>query len=345
MQIRRSDIEATIVMIIIGAIAGAIYVRIAYLSRPDAIGTVLLGAGLGGLIGGGIAFFETVFFAKPYSRIRRLPFLASVAVRIFVHANIVLGSRIVAQTVYTATSGNEIKLIGGAQRDSLVDTGFTVFLIVIFVFFFQMRNFIGGRTLSNLLLGRYSKPKVEDRIFMILDLVGSTKLAQKIGDVAFHEYLNAVFVLVDDAIASSGGEVHSYVGDSIFVTWRYTKDPKKNARALDAFVKINEAMSEHAAKIEAKYGERPDIRLAFHKGRIVAGETGFRKRQITYLGNTVNLVSRIESLTKTGIGHYLASNEYLEACEIPSNVSVTPLGAYELKGSQSPMPVSRLEVS
>ena len=110
-------------------------------------------------------------------------------------------------------------------------------------------------------------------------------------------------------------------------------------------MKINEAMSEQAPEIEGKFGERPDIRLAFHKGRIVAGETGFRKRQITYLGNTVNLVSRIEALTKTGIGHFLASDEYLEACEIPKGVNVTKLGEYELKGSQSPMPVSRLEIA
>ena len=102
-------------MVIIGAVAGAIYVRIAYLSRPDAIGTVLLGAGLGALIAGGIAFFETVFFAKPNSRIRRLPFLASVAVRIFVHANIVLGtrsprrsSRSIVQMFHSVPAGKEI---------------------------------------------------------------------------------------------------------------------------------------------------------------------------------------------------------------------------------------------
>lgn len=331
-------------MALVGAVSGGLYARIAYISRPDAFGSVFLGITLGVLIGAGISYFETVFVSRPNSRIRRMPFFLSLLIRAVVYSLIILAARILAQNLQYAVTGNLIMLVGADQRDSITDLGFSIVLISILVFFMQMRNFIGARTFRNLLFGRYNKPRVEERIFMIMDLVGSTALAQKIGDVKFHQCLNRIFVLVDEPIDKYGGEVHSYVGDSVFVVWPISASHEKNARALKTISEIHDIISDAAASIEEEFGFVPSVRIAVHKGPVVAGETGHRKRQITYLGNTVNIASRIESLTKTGIGQYLASQEYLSVAETPPSIKTEAIGAYEVKGSETKLEISRLTV-
>ncbi len=343
-SLKSSDLRTVLAMALVGAIAGGLYARIAYISRPDAFGSVFLGVTLGVLIGAGISYFETAFVSKPNSKIRQMPFFLSVLVRAFVYSIIIVIARIVAQNLHYAVTGNLILLVGANQRDTITDLGFSIVLISILVFFMQMRNFIGARTFRNLLFGRYNKPQVEERIFMIIDLVGSTALAQKIGDVKFHQCLNRIFVLVDDPIDKFGGEVHSYVGDSVFVVWPVSGSHRKNALALNAVSEIHTLLEKQASAIEKEFELMPNVRVAIHKGPVVAGETGHRKRQITYLGNTVNICSRIESLTKSGIGPYLASREYLDVVEVPTNIEVEPIGEFEVKGSESKLSLSRISV-
>jgi adenylate cyclase len=43
----------------------------------------------------------------------------------------------------------------------------------------QMSMMVGTRVLLNLMLGRYHSPKEEDRIFMFLDMAGSTTHAER----------------------------------------------------------------------------------------------------------------------------------------------------------------------
>ncbi len=179
---------------------------------------------------------------------------------------------------------------------------------------------------------------------MIVDVVGSTQLAQKLGDVAFHKYLNRLFILMDTPIDRHGGEIHSYVGDAVFLVWPVKDDRRKNARPLKAIAVFEELFEKEATAIEREFGVTPAFRVAIHKGAVVAGETGHRKRQITYLGHTVNIASRIETLTKTADQGYLASNDYLSICEIPDTIQVQDAGEHEVKGSDDPVRLSSFTV-
>lgn len=331
-------------MALIGAIAGGMYTSVIYLSRPDAVGSVVLGVCLGALIGTGISLFESVFVARPNSRIRQLPFWLSMLIRAFAASMIIMVARLVAQMGYQFFTGDFVKLTGESQRETITDVGFSLVVISILIIMMQMRNFVGGTTFKNLIFGRYNRPRIEDRIFLIIDVVGATKLAQEIGDVQFHKYLNRIFVLLDDPIHKHGGEVHSYVGDAIFAVWPADKNGKNNRKPLEALAAMIELLNTHRQHIEDEYGVAPQIRAALHKGPVVTGETGYRKRQITFLGNTVNLASRIESLTKTGIGTYLASIEYLGELELPEGLTATPIGEFDVKGSSKPVSLFRLDL-
>jgi hypothetical protein len=56
-------------------------------------------------------------------------------------------------------------------------------LTTVDLFYFQgPRRVIGGRALNNLLLGRYHQPVREERVFLLIDIKGSTALAERLGD-------------------------------------------------------------------------------------------------------------------------------------------------------------------
>jgi adenylate cyclase len=56
---------------------------------------------------------------------------------------------------------------------------------VAFGFVRQMSAMAGPRVLVNLLLGKYHHPKIETRIFMFLDMEGSTTIAERLGHEVF----------------------------------------------------------------------------------------------------------------------------------------------------------------
>jgi hypothetical protein len=74
-----------------------------------------------------------------------------------------------------------------------------------------VRQLIGARTLTNILVGR---------LFAIFDLQGSTRIAAMIGDEWFHSLLSSIFTDADREMVDHGGEVHSYIGDAMIATAR-----------------------------------------------------------------------------------------------------------------------------
>jgi adenylate cyclase len=58
------------------------------------------------------------------------------------------------------------------------------------------------------------------RWFPFIDLEGSTALAERLGDLAFHCLVNRFVIDVTDAIVKASGEICRYVGDELIASWR-----------------------------------------------------------------------------------------------------------------------------
>jgi hypothetical protein len=104
---------------------------------------------------------------------------------------------------------------------------FVVFLAISFVL--QMRRVVGGRVLTSLLLGRYHRPVREERVFMLVDIKGSTAIAERLGDERAHAFITSVFFDIDRPILEHGGEVHSYIGDELIASCRSPRGCKTPA--------------------------------------------------------------------------------------------------------------------
>src|SRR3546814_3719670 len=99
------------------------------------------------------------------------------------------------------------------------DIAFSLAASFVFVSSMSVARLIGPGVLASLLTGRYLRPREEQRIVLFLDLVGSTGIAERIGDVRFHALLSETFTRLSRIVTDSGGEVYRYVGDSMIATW------------------------------------------------------------------------------------------------------------------------------
>jgi adenylate cyclase len=70
---------------------------------------------------------------------------------------------------------------------------YTLVIYCLLVFFLQINHLLGEGTLWKFIRGRYHKPHEEERIFMFLDMKGSTAIAEQLGHVRFYTLLNELF--------------------------------------------------------------------------------------------------------------------------------------------------------
>ena len=152
---------------------------------------------------------------------------------------------------------------------------------------------VGEKNFWNAVLGRYHIPHEEARVFMFLDLYGSTALAERIGHERFHNLLQDVFNDIADLISIYCGEVYQYVGDSVVVTWSI-QDGTRQMNCICCFFEILKRIEKHARVYEKRYRHVPQFKAGLHAGKVTAGEVGQERREIVFHGDTVNTASRIQ---------------------------------------------------
>ena len=170
---------------------------------------------------------------------------------------------------------------------------------------------------------------------MFLDLAGSTQLAERLGDLRFHRFLNRVFFDITDAVLESGGEIYRYVGDEIIVTWLADRGDAARA-AIDCLFEIAGALKRREADYRKEFDAAPRLRGALHAGSLVAGEMGDTKREIVMLGDTMNTTARIEEICRTTGRDYIASAAVVRAARtLPDGIKVERLGGFALRGKEA----------
>jgi adenylate cyclase len=192
---------------------------------------------------------------------------------------------------------------------------------------------LGPRTVASFITGHYHRPRREHRIVLFIDLIGSTKLAETLGDALFHGFLNQVFWDITDPVLEAGGEIYRYVGDEIIMTW--PSHPDAARAAVECIFAIEDALGQRRDVYVARYRAAPKFRAALHAGSLVVGEMGDVKREIVLLGDTMNTAARIENVCRTSGHDYIASRPALpEDNALPPGVRAESLGPVELRGKE-----------
>ena len=196
---------------------------------------------------------------------------------------------------------------------------------------------IGGPMLTSIVLGTYHRPAREQRIVMFLDIAGSTRLAEEMGELRVHDLITRFFFDIDEPIGDHGGAVHAYVGDEVIVTWPVAADPARNARCLACFFAIEGKMARLAGDYDSELGVVPRFRAGLHAGPVIVSECGDTKRQLAYFGDTMNVAARLCEHCKAVDQRLVVSADLLRRAAVPVDLRVGAGQSIALRGRQEPI--------
>lgn len=147
------------------------------------------------------------------------------------------------------------------------------------------------------------------------DIRGFTTLSETSSPERVVELLNSYFTLQAGAIFQHQGTLDKYIGDAIMAFWGApAEQPNHALLAVAAALEMGERLEQFRAEA-GELGRDLDIGIGVHSGSAVVGFIGSENRQdYTAIGDTVNLSSRIEGLTK-GVARILVSEETRILCE------------------------------
>jgi adenylate cyclase len=211
-----------------------------------------------------------------------------------------------------------------------------VLVAVAVQFVLQMNRIIGANVLRYFVAGVYHQPKLEDRIFLFLDLEGSTQLAERLGSVRYFDLLRHFVDDLTEPVLEAGGEIYQYAGDEVVVTWR-TEAGVRAANCVRCFFGIRAAVSEHATRYERDFGIVPRFRGGMHGGTVTAGELGDLRQQIVFVGDILNTAARLEEYAKRARLDLVVSDALLKRMALPPSLAAAPCGDLALRGKEGPV--------
>lgn len=219
---------------------------------------------------------------------------------------------------------------------------FALGIALVFNLLRMLVQLVGWSELANFAVGRYHRPRSERRIFLFIDLESSTAVAERLGDERFHTLLDRFFDHISDPILARGGEVYKYVGDEVIVSWP-TAAGRRDAACVRCCFEIEDTIARHAAEYERRFGVVPSFRAGLHEGAVVTGEMGEIKREIAFIGDTVNTTARIEQLCRDKQRRVIASARLLDGMTLPEGVRGESLGTMRLRGKREELELFALE--
>jgi len=334
--------------IVFGTAAGA-----AVLDPPlfgaalGALGGVIEGTALMALIGGAEIFLPRTRIGRALAR---APFLVTLAVKLLAYGAVILlvvGGRLGPQLASFALGGDFAQVIDEQMRIKLPAALVVVIDGVIVSFLAltrQLAQLVGDeRIFFDIALGRYRRPRSEERFFLFVDIVGSTSLAERLGPASVHSFLSRVFQIVSDPIDDHEGNVYQYVGDEIVITWTLAEG-RSGARPIACYFAVKRALELAVKDFEREFGAVPQLRAALHAGPVITGEVGGRRRAIVFHGDVMNTTSRLENATRDLGRPFLVSEDAMSRLDGTEAYKSVALGPQQLRGRAAPVHVYAVEL-
>jgi adenylate cyclase len=324
-------------MVATAAAAGALYAILQAPPNLSWIVEVATGATIGGVISSSILGFELFGTSRWFEHGgRRLPLVAAMLLRTIVYGVAIIAALLIVPWLYSGDAPLPFRpgLVG--------DVVFSIAATFVFVSLTSIAQVIGPNILGNLLTGRYYHPREEQRIVVFLDLVGSTGIAERMGNVGFHALLAETFTRLSRVVTDFGGEVYRYVGDALIATWPLGTG-EENARPIGCLFACRDALDAASSDLLRRHGHVPGFRASIHSGPLVAGEIGGFKREIALLGDAMNTAARLEQACRTTGHALLASKPLLDRTLLPAGITATSIGSHLLRGRSERLELFAIE--
>lgn len=326
-----------LVILSVGTFIGVLY---PLLNREDNFGPIVNGFIIG-LTGSGLIVFNEIFFNP--KNLRLLKFKALVIYKSIIYsAFFVLIIPLVVSLSRAREEGLSLSEFidkGGLkhfvfEEDFHIIITYALVATVLFIFTYQMSHKMGQGVLWNFLSGKYFHPREEERIFMHIDLNDSTTLAENFGDIEYSKFVKSFFFDITDGIINNYGKIYRYVGDEVVVSWKMKKGLNK-ARFLNTFYEAQKAIEFNSDYYLNHFGIIPSFKASFSCGKVIVGELGEVKSQISFIGSVMYESIAIEKSCRKFNTDILISDALLERVNLPEKFQVTKVGTVKFLENSS----------
>lgn len=241
----------------------------------------------------------------------------------------------------------------------LAVTALTAMLILPLRFWREQK----GRRELKQAFSRYVSPEIVSRIaaqggvpltgeqkdvtVLFTDIRGFSTLAEQLEPGQIITLLNRYFTPMTACVKEREGTMDKFIGDALMAFWNAPLDVKGHPlKAVQAAMAMHAQLAILDKEFQRDFGVSIRIGAGIHTGPVYVGNMGSAELlDYTCLGDTVNLASRLEGLTKKYDVGIVVSSDTAKACELaaaqdPKNaLFFRQLDIIRVKGKTKPVSI------
>lgn len=166
------------------------------------------------------------------------------------------------------------------------------------------------------------------------DIKNFTSLSENADPEAVVNFLNTYFNDMINIVFKYGGSLDKILGDSIMALFGTTgTSGNEEEMAVRTAIDMNKQLKDF--NVIRKMTNLPEIKIGIgiHSGEVILGNIGCKKRmEFTAIGDTVNIASRLQDLTKKTEENIIVSEHVFK--NLPESIPGKVLGNAVLKGKE-----------
>jgi len=186
--------------------------------------------------------------------------------------------------------------------------------------------------------GRIGLARTQPMAVLFSDLYDYTEMSATMSGEQVIALLREFHAIVEDAVFNHGGTLDKYIGDGLMATFGTpSPGPMDATHAIAATRQMLRELARWNQRREAAGERRIRIGVGLHFGMATLGDVGTDQRfELTVVGDTVNVASRIEQLSRLVRTAVVASDDLIQRAIAESGIEAIQdfreLGAHRVRG-------------
>lgn len=227
----------------------------------------------------------------------------------------------------------------------------TLYLFILVMWISMFVNFLkiiiqntGLKLFLPIIMGYYRKPKEENRIFIFIDLISSTKYAEILGHKKYSAFIQKCFQCLGVLEIKYHAVQYQIVGDEVVLTWT-ANEAKNFLFAIYFYYEFVAILKDKATDFIEEFGIVPEFTASINTGKIMVTEVGSFKSEIAFHGDVLNTAARIQKQCKSYNKDLLVTEAFINGLPAgeTSKVTSTWIDKVKLTGKQIPVNLYALD--
>ncbi|MDD2487421.1 MAG: adenylate/guanylate cyclase domain-containing protein [Candidatus Gracilibacteria bacterium] len=172
---------------------------------------------------------------------------------------------------------------------------------------------------------------------MFLDIVGFTTMSENITPERTLLLLNIYFDGIGEIIYKNGGYIDKFLGDGIMIIF----EAENSDNSIICAIEIQDFIKKFQI---STIGKKINIGIGINSGEVIVGTIGTKKRMdATVIGDSVNISSRLEGLTRKFSKSIIISENTFDLIKNKQNFMINHLGKETLSGRSKDVNIYHVE--